>query len=254
LLHRKTGGGKVDEYPLAVGGSVELSLNGMPFRMGITEHFHHAVPTYVPRLVPPQQRPKTLGNMEVMAGSALEMEVRSKAAPDAPAEVVYVPYLQFGEAMPEIHRTPTDVNVPGVGPVRLVFSSLERPLPFALTLTDFHPIKYPGAQHSYADYVSTIKVTDDHTGASRTMIAQLNAPAHADGLAMFQAAWDGHDNPAPGERFSVLGVGNRPGTWVMVIGGMLVFVGMLFAFYVKPLLLQRRKRQLAAFVARRTDA
>jgi hypothetical protein len=253
LLQRKAGGGTVEEYPLTVGKSVELKLGNMPFRTGVMERTEHAVPAYVPRAVPAAQRPRTLGTMEVMAGSALEVAVGNRAA-GAAAQRVYVPYLQFGEAVPDAHRVPTDVTVPGIGQVRLIFSSLQRALPFALTLKDFAAVKYAGAQRSYADYISTIQVTDERTGAAQTLIARLNAPAHSHGLALFQAAWDGHDDAAPGQRFSVLGIGNRPGVRAMISGGLMVFGGILFAFYVKPFLLQRRKRQLAAFVAQQRSA
>jgi hypothetical protein len=49
--------------------------------------------------------------------------------------------------------------------------------------------------------------------------------------------------------FSILGVGNRPGIWTMIVGAALMLTGIGYAFYVKPILLKYKKAQLAAWAA-----
>jgi hypothetical protein len=52
--------------------------------------------------------------------------------------------------------------------------------------------------------------------------------------------------PAPFAQFTILGVGNNPGIHVIAFGGILMGVGIPWAFYVKPWLLKREKAMLAA--------
>lgn len=51
---------------------------------------------------------------------------------------------------------------------------------------------------------------------------------------------------APYVRFTILGVGNNPGYHIIFAGGILIFLGIPWAFYVKPWILRRRRDKLAA--------
>lgn len=52
--------------------------------------------------------------------------------------------------------------------------------------------------------------------------------------------------PRPFARYTILGVGNNPGIHVIALGGIMMGVGIPWAFYVKPWLVRREKRRLAA--------
>ena len=41
--------------------------------------------------------------------------------------------------------------------------------------------------------------------------------------------------------YTVLGVGNRRGVWVQLAGSTLMVIGLMYAFYVKPVLVRRRQ-------------
>ncbi|MEM6314483.1 MAG: hypothetical protein AAF743_10370, partial [Planctomycetota bacterium] len=43
------------------------------------------------------------------------------------------------------------------------------------------------------------------------------------------------------QTYTVLGVGNRPGIYTMVAGSILMFIGLMWAFYLKPILIRRAK-------------
>jgi len=58
---------------------------------------------------------------------------------------------------------------------------------------------------------------------------------------LFQAQWDPN-----GQRFTVLGVGNRPGVWIMTAGCVVLTVGLMYAFYAKPLIVRRMKEKAIA--------
>ena len=49
----------------------------------------------------------------------------------------------------------------------------------------------------------------------------------------------------PFVNFTILGVGNNPGIHVIALGGILMGVGIPWAFYIKPLLIRREKNRLA---------
>lgn len=53
----------------------------------------------------------------------------------------------------------------------------------------------------------------------------------------------------PYAKFTILGVGNNPGIHVIALGAILMGLGIPWAFYVKPWLIQREKRALAAMAA-----
>ena len=82
--------------------------------------------------------------------------------------------------------------------------------------------------------------------SKRTGVAHLNNPVYFGGIGdsywtFFQAQWD-----AEAQRFTVLGVGNRPGVWIMTLGCVMIVLGVLYAFYVKPLIIRRMKEKALA--------
>lgn len=65
-----------------------------------------------------------------------------------------------------------------------------------------------------------------------------------------QAAVDAGQLKRPHARFTILGVGNNPGIYVIATGAVMMSVGIPWAFYIKPIIMRRRKmaiqKQLAA--------
>ncbi len=244
-LVQRAAGGKVTRTPVQAGeGGAVAQVRTVPLTVSVLERtqMHRGLEVHV---IPEAQR-KSGTAMDAMQRSAVEMELGKG---DARVEKVFVPFVQFAQVgeLPGAH--PTVVEVPGAGKVGLLLSNTRRELPSRVKLANFEPIKYPGATNTFADYVSTLEVTDKGGGQTETMVARLNAPAENHGLYYFQAAWDG--NLWPGQRFSVLGVGNRPGIKVMILGALLMILGIGYAFYVKPVLLKVKKQQLAEWASRK---
>lgn len=217
----------------------------------------HAEAGGKPQIIPPTQRPRGQTAMDAMQLSIIELEL---TGPNGWKQgEVYIPFSPFATVGTEqdqdnpdeqpVGKPPAVVDVPGVGKVGLLMATTKRPLPADVTLTKFEPVHYPGAQKFYADYLSTIDVKNKSTGQQHTLVAQLNGPAADQGLYYFQSGWDGDDHAPPEKRYTVLGVGNRPGIWVMTTGALLIIAGIGFAFYVKPILLKKKKAQLAAWAA-----
>ncbi|HUO07397.1 MAG TPA: hypothetical protein VM008_03785 [Phycisphaerae bacterium] len=223
---------------------------GFPkLQIRISQEADNVAETFGPRIIPAEQRQRGQTAMDAMQDSIVELRIIRGDWTSGP---VYVPFVQFAQiGDPPIGRQPTVVDVPGVGPIGLILSTTERELPSDLQLTDFKAIKYPGASRTYENYISTLRVTPKSAGEPITLTPQLNDPVADHGLYYFQAAWDGDDNAAPAQRFSVIGVGNRPGVITMAVGALLMVLGIGYSFYVKPILLNMKKRELAEWAARK---
>jgi hypothetical protein len=247
LIHRKAGGGKVERIPLEIRKPVSVPVGRAVMGFNLMEQTDRAVETARPHIIPVQQRERGQTAMDAMQMSIVELSFTRGELKD---KHFFVPFVQFATVgHPPMGREPTIINVPGVGPggesVRIGFllSTTKRPLPTTIKLVDFEAVKYPGASNSFRDYVSKLEATDKKTGKTQSLVARLNEPAASHGLYYFQSSWDG--DRQPGVHFSVLGVGSRPGINVMLIGASLMVLGIGYAFYIKPILLNAKKKSLA---------
>jgi hypothetical protein len=117
-------------------------------------------------------------------------------------------------------------------------------LPARLTLDRFDAVPYDGMGSTGSslmrDFCSTLTIEDHRTGEKTTDVAHMNHPVYfGDGSWLFfQAQWD-----PEGQRWTILGVGNRPGVPVMIGGCVMIVVGVLYAFYVKPVIIRRMKEK-----------
>ncbi|MCH9022851.1 MAG: cytochrome c biogenesis protein CcsA [Planctomycetes bacterium] len=110
-----------------------------------------------------------------------------------------------------------------------------------------------GLQASTFGAESGMVVDEGMLGEVRQL--STNAPIEDGGMWFFQSYWDKpFAGPGPsagsglatgagssGFNFTGLGVGNRRGVFVQLVGCCIAVVGMLYAFYVKPILIRRRK-------------
>jgi hypothetical protein len=124
-----------------------------------------------------------------------------------------------------------------------VFTRESRPLPMKLSLAEFQLETYPGGQRE-RDYVSRIRF-DDGQGWGEPVDIRSNVPTGHAGWWLFQSTWD---PPSPetgysGLNFSGVGVANRHGVGAMLAGAIIVSFGLIWAFYVKPTLLNKRRAQ-----------
>ncbi|MGH7178678.1 MAG: hypothetical protein ACREJC_14975, partial [Tepidisphaeraceae bacterium] len=199
------------------------------------------------RVVPPEKRDRDLAD----AGIFQVVKVRLSTG-DWTRDVL-VPFSQYpsddswGPMLtqdgPEIAGS-EPVLIPGAtSPLFLRLGNTRRFLPASLTLEKFELVPYDGVGRSGSammrDFVSTLSIVDPETGHRATGTAHMNNPVYfGDGSWLFfQAQWD-----PDGQRWTVLGVGNRPGVSVMILGCSMIIVGVLYAFYVKPVIVRRMKQ------------
>lgn len=148
---------------------------------------------------------------------------------------------------------PQRLTLPGGRQVELLFSRKRWPLPAAVTLEDFELQTHiggfvPGNTTSVRDFVSRLR--SYRNGAwSEVYTASLNEPASEGGLYYFQSTWD------PGTMaYTGLGVGNRRGVYIQLFGCCVSVAGMIWVFYVKPVIKRRRRLRVLAQLAQEHPA
>ena len=238
LVHRAAGGA-VRVQPVRGGQTVPVTIDGM--HIGFTvERIARVV--WRPYVIPPNRRrphiEQTMGHCLLRLALA---DGRWRSRP------IYLPYRQFGFGR---QRRGVTVKIPRKGRLTLAFSQRRRRLPVAVTLLQAKELFYPGGHNFPRDFISQVRIRNLKTGRTRTRLIHLNHPAKVAGLSFFQARFGRESN---GAAFSVLGVGNTRGFYGMLAGVVMIFLGIGYAFYVKPVLLNMKKRQLAAY-ARAAEA
>lgn len=134
---------------------------------------------------------------------------------------------------------PTTVQLPDGRQLELLYSRWREPLPSPVALDRFVLKTYPGGDQP-SDYISRVRF--DEKGAWSDVIeVRSNQPARHGDYWYFQSQYDPRT-----QSHTVLGVGNRVAVGWMLAGTCLSIAGMLYAFYVKPVLIRRRNRRNAA--------
>lgn len=137
------------------------------------------------------------------------------------------------------------ISPPGGDEFELVFAPYVRPLDFGIALRKLSAKFFPGGVDP-TTWQSDFLVREG-SGADSGHVA-VNQTAAVGRWTLFQAsaapdAWS----------YTVLGVGNRRGVWLQVLGCILITLGCLYAFYVKPALkrrqLEQARRRAAALLA-----
>lgn len=184
------------------------------------------------------------------------------------SRVYYVPFSLWAW---DVFVQSTKVEIPGAArSFELALGSeLHNRIPMEVQLDKFEAIPYGGAPVSISsmmrDFKSHITITDRVTGSVRQAVVRLNEPVYfkqpvspdtwltrllAPSWIIYQAQWD-----AQGQKWTVLGIANRPAVPFMLASCVMIVVGLLYAFYVKPLIIRSMKnRALREAEAKRAKA
>lgn len=248
----------------------------------IGEKWDEATRVERPSPVPPERQEKqAVGTHEK---AMLGVEVSVPRATGAPFKrVVWVPFTRYMGFGADGQRT---LILPDGRHVQLAFGRLMYQLPgFDVRLVDFKMLAYDN-RGAPRDYQSVLKVEPtDGRFEGFEHVTQLNAPLKApfmwnddrgwaanvagsfvaglnpNEFKFSQAGWDqsGWQRtqaqadagliPHPYASFTILGVGNNPGIHIIALGGVLMALGIPWAFYFKPYLVRREKRRIQREVA-----
>lgn len=160
------------------------------------------------------------------------------------AQTAWLPYHDYAfrdaqRAVPRrfLHQ-PTRVTLTDGRVLELLYSRWREPLPAPVALDRFILKTYPGGDQP-SDYISWLRFWEDGQW-SPICVVRSNQPARHGDYWYFQSYWD----PAA-QSHTGLGVGNREAVHGMLGGVCLSIAGMIYAFYVKPGLIRRRKERFA---------
>ncbi len=209
-----------------------------------------------PLIVPPLQRRRELD---------LQFRMIRVELPSAPGEepvAVWLTYHEFlfdseNEALPGFPFAPTRLQLSDGRVIEMVFSRQRRLLPAPIVLDDFevdyHVGGFSGDNLSVDEWRAMVRYDSANGYSDRAPVA-VNKPGEHNGYWFFQAQWDPPGNlgkngtTSAGLNYTVLGVGNREGVYVQLLGCGIAVIGMLYAFYVTPILKRRRREAMAAEV------
>ncbi|MBX3357942.1 MAG: hypothetical protein KF745_05895 [Phycisphaeraceae bacterium] len=245
------------------------------------ERYARAVSVETPTVVPDSERERdSIGSRR---SAAIAVRVRETAT--GWSRTVWVPFTMYLGIDTSTERR---ITLPDGRPLTLVFGRRRYELPgLSLQLAAFEMIPYPHSD-TPRDYKSDLIARHQWRGANTitTESTSLNNPLKTSpffwspkrswiGNALdwtmirfsplqykfSQVGWDqsGWTNTTrlveqgqlarPYARFTILGVGNNPGIYVIAAGAVMMSVGIPWAFYVKPWILKRRKKKLQAALA-----
>ena len=234
---------------------LDLSV-GMPIRLGsdlellVRQYEPRAAFETKPFIVPSSQR----------ARDAKEFFSRLRlSGPDGDSNWLRYHMYPFDGPVWTLRRhvyDPTVVTLADGRRIEVMFGRRRMPLPAEVSLEEFvltsHIGDFDGDTANIRDYTSMLRFRDrPGTPWTEPTPVSVNAPVEHEGYWYFQAQWDPPDEPrfqgdvaSAGLNYTVLGVGNRNGVYIQLLGCVIAVVGMAYAFYVKPILKQRRRRAI----------
>ncbi len=231
--------------PLEVGRPVSVSDS---IALTVSAYSPYTTLETRPAIVPPRQR-----NKDVRARmSMIQVEM-----PDGWSSWLGFHHWPFNDAQRSFGLAmfePTRMELPDGRRVEFMFSRQRRALPAPVVLDDFemqtHTGGYSGQNISGLNWTSRIRFRQDD-GWSDALAVSVNDPRTYGGLSYFQAQWDppDPDRGYAGLNYTVLGVGNRHGVIIMLLGCCLSVTGMIYAFYVKPFIKRQQRQAVYAQVA-----
>lgn len=232
-------GSVIDKRKIVVNEPTPVTQN---INLTINYLYSHALDAGKPMIVPVNQREK--GAKEFFS------KVRLEISKGDWSKSVWLPFSKYAlpndqYAIPRrIIFHPIDVSLDDGSTVQLLYSRQRHPLPTPIALETFdlatHQGGYTGSTITVRDFISQLRFkTDD--GWSDTMQMSSNNPATHGGFWYFQSQWDPPGQGYGGMNYTGVGVGNRNGVYIQLGGTCIAVSGMLFAFYIKPVI--RRKSQ-----------
>lgn len=227
--------GRVQRWPLAINQDVPLG-GGATFVL--REFIENARVMLEPLVEPVALRRPNVGRQ----ASAIRIKLTGKGERANWSESRWVLFSQYPHINwpPYLPLRPTVVQLPGSAEQwEFVYSRQPHDLEAALVPGKLTVEFFPG-RNSVSEWRSDFTVME--RGAEPRAGAVWTNQTHNVGRwTLFQSGADS-DHWA----YTILGVGNRRGMWPMVIGCVLVTLGSLYAFYVKPFIKRARQQRAQA--------
>jgi len=208
------------EHAMPVGQLLSVPLARRPLALRLMRTLSHAIRHY--------RIERVTDETQGVSGSI----VRGALVSVPGARTVWLPFDECS-----VYLDPTVVELGSGRKLLLKFSRVRVPLAGSAEMHTAEYLTYPGTRIP-KDYRSEVTITSG--GSARSEVLCLNNPVMVGPLQLIQSNWQF----LPGGRETshiFLEVRNRPGLWLIWVGCILICVGFPYAFYVKPLLIARRR-------------
>lgn len=226
--------GTVSKLDVTPGKPSSVSLGSSVLTILVRDLIRNADRSALPIVVLPESRRPGMGRL----ASAIRVTLTGRGKNAGWSKSTWILHSDY----PDIDPVPMFVRVPGEPrPWELLYSRFPRPLGATLTARKLWVESYPG-QRSAAAWQSDVLFQAEGSDEVSVASTRTNATMNIGDWTYFQSG-AATDNWS----FTVLGVGNRYGIFAMNLGWIMVTIGCLYAFYVKPIL---KKRQAAAALER----
>lgn len=230
--------GQCTAQVLKAGESTPIQIGGMPITFTLDSLMPHARKMTLPLVEPVDfRRPDRLRE-----ASAVRLTFKGRGAAANWSEsqwCLFRNYPEFGQSEPVF------VQPPGGEAWEFIYSRYPRPLGTKLAGRRLAVEYFPGRREVTSwtsDFFAEQPDGRVIPKQVRTNVIDMQGP-----WSFYQASAATDD-----WSFTVLGVGNRNGIVPMTLGCVLITLGCLYAFYVKPVLIRRRQAQALAVAAART--
>ncbi len=225
--------GTLTRYPLEVGVATAMRIRGVDLQVRAERLLTHARELLEPVLEPlATRRP----NVAMRSRSAIRLKLTGRDRHAGWQEERWIRFSSY----PNIDAFPIDVRPPGSDESwQLVYSRRGESLGANLIPKSLTVQFFPG-RNSVESWRSDFFVQEE-SGEVRPAAVYTNQTATVGRWTLFQSGAD------PDHwRYTVIGIGSRRGIWPMGIGCLLITVGCLYAFYVKPVLKRRKRSEILA--------
>lgn len=166
------------------------------------------------------------------------------------------PFASDQDSLPGFPFEPEVIPLSDGRAIEVLYSRRRMKLPATIVLEDFqvdyHVGGYSGDNLSVEEWNSFVRF-EGRAGLSDPQRVAVNKPGEFSGFWFFQSRWDppggasGRNGvPSAGLNFTVLGVGNREGVYVQLLGCAVAVIGMMYAFYIKPIIKRRHRDRVMA--------
>jgi len=182
-------------------------------------------------------------------------QVRVAITSGGQTEHLWVPFHQYPirdpkESLRRYWYAPAQITLNGKD-YEFILSRERMALPDPVVLDDFviqsHEGGFTGRTSSILNWTSKVRFGEGDAMTDPALVS-VNGPQEHRGMWFFQAQWDPPSGPrgrgdvaSKGLNYTVLGVGNREGVGIQLLGCCIAVLGMMYAFYVKPILIKRQR-------------
>ncbi|MFQ5492364.1 MAG: hypothetical protein ACE5GE_16765, partial [Phycisphaerae bacterium] len=233
--------GAVKQHDLKAGKTVTLAGN---LKLRLNHIYPHTRSERRPAIVPLAQRDRD-------ARKAFSM-IKVVVAKDDWSTSLWLPYNQYAVPSEQyqypgrITYAPRRIRLPSGQSLELMYSRQRHKLPSPVVLDSFELQTFQGgligSNSNVRDYVSKLRFADDSGQWGEPVQMSSNNPATDRGFWFFQATWDPPGRGSNGMNFTGTGVGNRNGVYIQLFGCCVAVAGMIYAFYIKPIVIRRRQQ------------